>query len=154
MVTRFEQFSSSIAAIYHYIQKIERSEMAAFDMKGPHAQYLVAMVRYPQGITAAQLGKLCDKDKAAVSRAVAELEQEGLVRRMGSRTYRAPLVLTGKGAIAAAKVSEKVGRAVEAAGQGLTDENRRVFYEALNLIASNLQRLAEEGIDPSQTEAL
>ena len=62
MVSRFEQFASSIAAVYHYIQKIERAEMANFGMKGPHAQYLIAMVRYPQGITAAQLGKICDKD--------------------------------------------------------------------------------------------
>lgn len=153
MVSRFEQFAASIAAVYHYIQKIERSEMANFGMKGPHAQYLIAMVRYPQGITAAQLGKICDKDKAAVSRAIAELEQEGLIRRLGSRAYRAPLVLTAKGSAAASLVNDKAARAVEAAGQGLTDENRRIFYEALDLIASNLHRLAAEGIDPTGEES-
>lgn len=153
MISRFEQFSSSISAIYHYIQKIERSEMANFGMKGPHAQYLIAMTRYPKGITAAQLGKICDKDKAAVSRAVTELEQEGLIRRLGDRTYRTPLVLTEKGAAAASMVSETAGRAVEAAGQGLTEENRRIFYEALNLIAANLHRIAAEGIGPIDGDA-
>ena len=152
MVSRFEQFASSIAAVYHYIQKIERAEMANFGMKGPHAQYLIAMVRYPQGITAAQLGKICDKDKAAVSRAVTELEQEGLIRRLDARTYRTPLVLTQKGAAAAAMVNKKASRAVEAAGQGLSDENRVIFYEALNLIASNLHRIAAEGLASSGEE--
>lgn len=147
MVSRFEQFASSISAIYHYVQKIERVEMASFGMKGPHAQYLVAMVRYPQGITAAQLGRICDKDKAAVSRAVAELEQEGMIRRVSGKSYRTPLVLTQKGRIAAAQVNEKASRAVETAGRGLTAENRKIMYEALDLIASNLQRIAMDGID-------
>lgn len=154
MVSRFEQFASSISAIYHYIQKIERIEMADFGMKGPHAQYLVAMVRYPQGITAAQLGRLCDKDKAAVSRAVSELEREGLVRRAGGKSYRAPLVLTKRGQIAAAKVNDKASRAVETAGRGLTDENRGIFYHSLDLIASNLQRIAMEGIDSAGEDSL
>lgn len=154
MVSRFEQFASSISAVYHYIQKIERTEMANFGMKGPHAQYLIAMTRYPQGITAAQLGKVCDKDKAAVSRAVAELEQEGLIRRLDSRLYRTPLVLTAKGSAAAAIVNEKAARAVEAAGQGLTDDNRKVFYEALDLIASNLHRISTDGIGSTGEESV
>ena len=154
MVSRFEQFAASISAVYHYIQKIERTEMANFGMKGPHAQYLIAMVRYPQGITAAQLGKICDKDKAAVSRAVAELEKEGLVRRLDARTYRTPLMLTEKGSAAAAIVNRKAAQAVEAAGHGLTDENRRIFYEALDLIASNLHRISTEGIGNSGEETV
>ena len=97
-------------------------------------------------------GKICDKDKAAVSRAVTELEQEGLIRRLDARTYRTPLVLTQKGAAAAAMVNKKASRAVEAAGQGLSDENRVIFYEALNLIASNLHRIAAEGLASSGEE--
>ena len=49
-------------------------------------------------------------------------------------------------------VNEKASRAVEAAGQGLSDENRVIFYEALNLIASNLHRIAAEGLASSGEE--
>lgn len=152
MVSRFEQFASSISAVYHYIQKIERTEMADFGMKGPHAQYLIAMARYPQGITAAQLGRICDKDKAAVSRAVAELEREGMIRRSGETAYRAPLVLTEKGRVAAGQVNEKASLAVETAGRGLSDDARKVFYDSLDLIASNLQRIAMDGLDSAGGE--
>jgi len=81
MISKYEHFSLSVSRIYHDIQRIERTEMEAFGLKGPHAQTLLAMQRYPQGITAVQLCELCDKDKAAISRSVAELEEAGLVCR-------------------------------------------------------------------------
>lgn len=33
--------------------------METYGLKGPYAHYLVVMTRYPQGITAAQLGQEC-----------------------------------------------------------------------------------------------
>lgn len=153
-VSRLEQFACSISEIYHYIQKIERIEMARYGLKGPHAQYLIAMARFPQGITAAKLGRICDKDKAAVSRAVAELEQEGLICRSSSRAYRTPLVLTQKGQVAADQVNQQASLAVEAAGKGLSDNARKIFYESLSLIAANLQRISIEGLDPAEEDQL
>ena len=85
MVSRFEHFSSSISCIYRYIQKIERIEMEKYGLKGPYAQCLLAMRRYPEGITAARLCEVCDKDKAAVSRMVAELEEKGLITRFATQ---------------------------------------------------------------------
>lgn len=149
MVSRFEQFTASVSCIYHCIQKIERVEMAKYGLKGPHAQCLLAMRSNPDGITASQLCAICDKDKAAISRTVAELEQEGLVERCmkGSIRYRALLKLTPQGQTAAGQVEEKVKRAVEKAGTGLSDEHRVIFYQVLNLIAGHLQAICEEGLD-------
>ena len=70
MINRFEQFVSYISAIHRDIQRIERDEMEKLGLKGAYAQYLVAMHRHPEGITAVDLCEVCDKDKAAVSRAV------------------------------------------------------------------------------------
>ena len=99
MVSRFESFVSSISCINRYIQKIERDEMARYGLKGPHAQYLIAMNRFPNGVTAARLSTICEKDKAAVSRAISELEKAGLVQRPQPITsgYRAMLKLTERG---------------------------------------------------------
>ena len=148
MLSRFEHFSSSISCIYRYIQKIERIEMEKFGLKGPHVQCLLAMDRHPEGITAAQLCTVCDKDKAAISRTVAELEQEGMVLREtpnGSR-YRALLRLSQRGIAAAAQLNDRVVLAVEKAGEGLSDEQRAVFYSVLELIAGNLQNICAEGL--------
>ena len=148
MLGRYEQFSAAISSMYHDIQKIERVEMAKFGLKGPHAQCLLAMSRYPEGITATQICDICEKDKAAVSRTLAELEENGLVLRTarnGSR-YRALLTLTEKGKDAARTVNEKAQIAVELAGAGLDDAQREVFYAVLDVIAGNLHTICKEGL--------
>ena len=156
MISKYELFSASVSCMYHDIQKIERLEMAKYGLKGPHAQCLLAMSRHPAGITAARLCEICEKDKAAISRILAELEQSGMVVQEmpnGSK-YRAILTLTEQGKSAAATVSHKAQLAVEQAGAGLNDAQREVFYQVLSLIAGNLHTICKEGIktdsSPSQ----
>lgn len=148
MVSRFEHFSVSISCINRYIQKIERTEMEKYGLKGASAQCLLAMQRYPQGITAARLCEVCDKDKAAVSRIVAELEEKNMVTRGddGGGRYRALLKLTELGEEAAEHVEQRAKQAVEEAGTGLTDQQRAMMYAALDLIAGNLQMISEKGL--------
>lgn len=148
MVSKYELFTASVSCMYHDIQKIERVEMAKFGLKGPQAQCLLALSRYPQGITAARLCEICEKDKAAISRTVAELEQAGLLQRRehnGSR-YRALIALTERGCEAAQAVNERAGMAVEQAGEGLDDAQREVFYRVLALIAGNLHAICKDGL--------
>jgi DNA-binding MarR family transcriptional regulator len=148
MESRYELLSGAISCMYHDIQKIERVEMAKYGLKGPHAQCLLAMKRHPEGITSARLCEVCDKDKAAISRTLAELEEAGMVtreNRNGSR-YRASLTLTQQGQIAADTVVEKARLAVEKAGTGFGEEEREVFYRVLSIIAGNLHKLCREGL--------
>lgn len=156
MVRKYELFSSAISCIYHDIQKIERTEMAKFGLKGPHAQCLLALNQHPEGITAARLCEVCDKDKAAVSRTLTELEHNGMVLRAehnGTR-YRACLTLTEQGRRAAAAISEKVILAVELAGKGLDDAQREVFYRVLGLISENLHNICKDGLHRTVNSAL
>ena len=149
MENRYELLSGSISCIYHDIQKIERLEMAKYGLKGPHAQCLLVMSKHPQGITAARLCEACEKDKAAISRTLAELEEAGMVireNRNGSR-YRSNLLLTEQGKAAAAAVVEKARLAVELAGTGFGDEEREVFYRVLAIIAGNLHNLCRDGLE-------
>jgi len=148
METRYELFSSSISCMYHDIQKIERVEMAKYGLKGPHAQCLLAMHNHPQGITAARLCEICEKDKAAISRILAELEQSGMVLRekRNGVAYRANLLLTEQGEAAAQAVVEKARLAVELAGTGLEDGEREIFYRVLLKIAENLHAICKDGL--------
>lgn len=148
MIAKYEHFSSFVASLSRDIQHIERTEMGKFGLKGPHAQCLLTMLRHPQGITAARLCELCDKDKAAISRTVSELENSGMVRREKNNGsgYRAGLFLTEQGRKAAQAVGERAKMAVEMAGAGLTDEQREVFYRVLATIADNLHAICKNGL--------
>jgi DNA-binding MarR family transcriptional regulator len=148
LLYRFEQFVSYISAIHRDIQRIEREEMEKLGLKGAYAQYLVAMQRYPEGITAADLCEVCDKDKAAVSRIIGELEAKGLLIKEndGGSQYRARLFLTSAGEDAALFVKQRAFAAVELAGSGLSDEDIIIFYNALERISANLQKICIDGI--------
>ena len=148
MISRYEIFSGAIASMYHDVQRIERVEMAKYGLKGPHAQCLLAMLRHPLGITSAQLCEICAKDKAAISRIVSELEKARMIRResRNGNIYRAALMLTEQGRAAADAVSRRAKVAVEAAGAGLNDAQREVFYQVLSVIADNLHSICKHGL--------
>lgn len=146
MIDRFELFTSYISEIYRQIQKIERDVMESFGLKGPHVQCLVAMSRQGRSVTAAQLSALCEKDKAAISRTLSEMVQEGLVIREGSGAYRAPLRLTDKGMQVTQQVNQKVHLAVSQAGEGLSESDREALYSALGRICANLKHISKEGL--------
>ena len=101
MLSRFEIFSGTISAAYRYVQKLERDEMEKYGLKGAFAQYLLAIHRRVNGVTAAELCEICDKDKAAVSRIVAEMLEKGLIVKEGENAYRAVITLTEEGKKAA-----------------------------------------------------
>ena len=125
--------------------------MTRYGLKGPHAQCLLAMKKHPEGITATRLCEICEKDKAAISRILAELETAGMIfreQRNGFR-YRANLRLTEQGLEAAGMVTEKARLAVEKAGSGFGEQEREIFYRVLNIIAENLHALCKVGLtDP------
>lgn len=145
MEQRFETFTTAIAQIHRCIQRLKTQEMGELGLKGNHVACLFHLGRHPEGLTSAELCALCEEDKAAVSRTVADLESQGLLVRSGVQRYRSLLTLTDRGREAAGQMDERISRAVDAAGQGLTDTQRADFYRALLLVAANLQQLCQEG---------
>lgn len=148
MIGRFEKFSFDISQIYHYWHKLTSDEMTKYGLKGSNAVYLTMLYQYEEGLTCAQLSSLCSRDKADVSRTMNTMEQKGFVKRVAedNKLYRARMVLTDEGRQAAESVNARVGKAVELGGKGLTDQERETFYYALDLIASNLQKISDEGL--------
>lgn len=148
MVDRFERFSLAISEIWRCWHRIAAEEMGKYSLKGPYAVYFTTLYRHPQGITAAQLGDLCGRDKADVSRAVSLLESKGLIEKAapGKSTYRAALKLTAQGATLAEEINKIASTAVELASKGLDPQKRAIFYEALELISGNLQILSKDGL--------
>ena len=146
----FESFVFSVSRIYKDIQKIESREMARMGLRGAHALYLYRLSRSPDGLTGAQLAALCDEDKAAVSRAMAQLEQAGLVVYPDDddqRRYRSRAVLTDAGQEAARRVEELIAEYVGAVQAQMSDARRRSFYSALSEIADNLHKLTDENAE-------
>lgn len=146
MIDRFEKFSYFISEISHHWHKIANDVMNEYGLKGPHSVYFTTLYRCPEGITATQLGEICSRDKADVSRAVSIMEKKGLLIKEGTN-YRAILKLTNEGRAIAEKIKSRAEAAVQLGGSGLTDEQRDIFYEAIEVICNNLQELSKKGLE-------
>lgn len=149
MIDRFERFSLVIFDISKNWHKIATEEMEKYGLKGAHSIYLAAMRRHPEGLTAPEIGELCGKDKADVSRMMSILEKKGFVKKEGihQKLYRGTYKLTEEGCAAADFVCRRSDQIVESASQGLTDEERESLYKMLELIAGNLREISENKPD-------
>lgn len=146
MVDRFKKFSFSIFEISRCWHKLAAEEMAKYGLKGPHAIYLTVLQHNPEGLSSARLAELCGRDKADVSRAVSVLEEKGMVQREQGNSYRAKLFLTESGSKAAEHVCSRASLAVELAGKDISQEERELFYDALQSITKNLRELSRKGL--------
>ena len=138
MIDRFQAFVSGITICYKYIQKIKTMEMTEFGLKGTHVMCIFYIYHNEENLTAAQLCQLCAEDKAAISRTLVTLQEKGYVES-GEKKYRANLKLTEQGKKLAMQIDGLIEQWVDCGGDGLTDEERNAFYNALNLISSNLR---------------
>jgi DNA-binding MarR family transcriptional regulator len=148
---RFERFAVAVTEISYHVHRLMSQAMEQYGLRGINAIYLTVLNRVEGGITASKLGEYCCRDKADVSRAVAILEQKGLVRKEAGR-YRAKLHLTEQGKQLAQHVRDIAQRAVAAAGSGISDEDRAVLYGSLESIAGKLQELSIESLPEGNDE--
>lgn len=144
MLSRFEKFTYDINEIDLHWHRIASAEMKEFGLKGGTTIYFTKLYNHPEGLTAAELGTMCGRDKADVSRDIAHLERAGLISR--GRGYRAPITLTEHGRELTDVIIRKAEAAVAIVGSALTDAEREIFYTALDKITANLQALSESGL--------
>ncbi len=154
MEDRFEHFSYALFELSRCWYKITGSEMKRYELSGTHGYYLITLFRYPEGLTAANFCEILGRDKAGVSRALRLLEERGLVHKEGTnrRNYNGVYKLTEDGRKAAEHTRRRVSTAVRHTGTKLTEEERRIFYSALEQITADLRFLSENGLPAEEGE--
>ena len=118
--------------------------MAEFNLKSPHVSCLYYL--YKEGpLTAKELCDICDEDKAAISRSIVYLERDGYITCLtdAHKRYKSPQKLTAKGEEAGKRVADKIDGIINKAGEGLSEEDRTIFYRSLGMINDNLQEICK-----------
>lgn len=140
---RFEAFTGSILELSRYLQKLKEIEMKPYGLRANHVMCLYYLGKNPEGMTATELTLACREDKAAVSRCLAQLTEKGLVDGdfpVNKRSYRTRLFLTEEGREVVRTFDRKIDAALTSGSKGLTEEQRKNFYYAMDIIVENLAR--------------
>ena len=144
MEKRFETFTVLISKISRNIRKIKTEEMLEFNLKSPHVSCIYYLYKY-NTLTAKDLCDICDEDKAAISRSLVYLENNGYLSCSSNakKRYKAYLELTQKGKDIGKILCEKIDNVLNIASNSLSEEDRIIFYKSLSLINNNLQKICD-----------
>lgn len=121
--------------------------MSHYGLKGSHAQCILVLFN-SDGLTATDLCMMCDKDKAAISRTVTELESAGYIEKKqnGGGIYRVKFILTKKGEELARELSDVASVAVKKANIGIDEKELLSFYNTIDHFAKNLDDISKEDL--------
>ena len=145
MKERFETFTVLINRISRNIRRLKNLEMEEYNLKSAHISCLYYLYQ-SDGLTASELCERCEEDKATISRTLEYLEKNGYLscETKSEKRYRSPLLLTERGKATAAKIAEKIDDVLEEIGEGLTEEERAIFYRSLSIISERLDKIVKE----------
>ena len=138
MIKNYGNFSTSLRRLFYFIRVKETQAIKAYGLPGSCARALSVIASKENGLTITQIAKYSVKDKATVSRVIAQLEDNGLVERNleEGRAYRANIILTDAGREVIKNVSRYVTKCLlEAEGiKKLDEEKRKRLFGALNVL--------------------
>ncbi len=145
---RFEKFTGAIADCYKYIIKLKSREMSSFGLKASHVMCLYFLGQNPQGLKSGELIELCREDKAAISKSLSYLKEQGYVKTedgvLSVLKYRKRYYITEKGMEVYKRILEFVEDTVAKCSQDLTEDELRIFYQSMDKITAKLQGLVGE----------
>lgn len=143
MEKRYSTFTSLILNINRSIQKIKSMEMEEFGLKGNQVECVYNLYNLG-GCSLIQLCKLCFEDKAAVSRAIHDLEAKGYVEKLNiDKKYKSLIKLTDEGMELGSIISSKILEMVEKGSDGIDLNKRDEFYANLKKVDNNLKTICK-----------
>ena len=145
MIERFLKFNANVALAHKLITKIKSHKMNKFNLKAANVMCLFFLGKNPQGLTPGQLCKLCQEDKAGISKSLSILKEKKYVTaESDDKKYRAIYKITDEGQTVFDEISDYIIEVVEKAGVGLSESERLVFYVSLENIVDNLKKICDE----------
>ena len=138
---RFDRFNHLTSCAIKSIQKLKVMGMLPFGLTGAHTMCLRHLYNFPEGVTRTKLVRLCDIDKAQVSRIITDLCAKGYVieTENDNINYRKRLKLTPLGKDPTEEINRKVLRVNEFVSSDIPEEQLSVFYETFDTICQNLK---------------
>jgi DNA-binding MarR family transcriptional regulator len=138
----FDRFYSTLCCTLKSVQKLKAKYMSPYGLSSSHTMCLRHLYAAPEGLTRTRLAKLCDIDKAQISRIVSELCSKGYITEPDSENinYRKRLKLTALGKDTAEDINRTVCQIQSFVSGDIPEEQLANFYSTLDLISDKLKQ--------------
>lgn len=140
---RFLMFRRNFDRILKDIKKKEMSYMSEYGLRAVHMGCLLRIKQSGKGMTATELAKDSQTDKALISRVIKELANDGFVTTNASG-YNKRYYLTEKSEEIVSNIARDVGQYMEEARRGIPEEDMLKFYEVLANLATNISLIVKD----------
>ena len=130
--------------------------MIPYGLTGAHTLCLRHLYNHPEGLTRTKIVRLCNIDKAQVSRVINDLCSKGYVIETENENinYRKRLLLTPMGKDTTAQINETILYLTSVVSKDIPEEDLAVFYKTFDIICTRLKEaegILEEKISPRST---
>ena len=138
---RFDKFYHLISCSGKSIQKLKVASMLPFGLTGAHTMCLRYLCANPDGLTRTKIVRLCDIDKAQVSRVINELCAKGYVIETENENinYRKRLKLTPLGKDIAEKINKLIIDINTYVSSDIDPEELAAFYRVFEKLCERLK---------------
>ena len=145
---RFDKFYYHASCALKSIQKLKSKAMIPIGLASAHTMCLRHLYASPDGLTRTRLVRLCDIDKAQVSRIINDLCARGYVIETEDESinYKKRLKLTPMGKDIAEDINTLVLKVNSYVSKDFTDEEIVNFYRVFDVICERLKE-SEDIID-------
>ena len=143
---RFDRFNHYTAGAVKSINRLKIAGMLPFGLTGAHTACLRHLYNSPEGLTRTKLVRLCDIDKAQVSRIINDLCSKGYVIETENENinYRKRLKLTPMGKDTTEEINRKILIVNEFVSRDIPEEELEIFYKTLDTICERLKEAEGE----------
>ncbi len=150
----FDKFNHYTTCAIKSINKLKIMGMLPFGLTGAHTMCLRYLYNYSDGLTRTKLVRLCDIDKAQVSRIINDLCAKGYVIETENENinYRKRLKLTPLGKDTTEEINKKIMTANEFVSGDIPEDQLKIFYDTLDKICEKL-KLAESELEDELSSA-
>ena len=138
-LNRFVRFLLATEKLEKAVQKTKNVCMSGIGLRGGYVMCLCQLRRHKDGVTAASLARMCEVDRAFISRTLSELSEAGCVEQKSlNGTRRTQITLTPKGEELASRMEGMAIAAVTVTTEGISPEDIEVFYKVMAQMEQNL----------------
>ena len=147
---RFVPFVLYTERISKNIKRLADAKMEPYGIRSAQIMCILQLAKSEEGLSSAELSRVCGVDKAFVSRITSELMEKNYISRdIGPKQgkYKTKFLLTDEGVKIYNVMNDIINQFIQKTSKNTPVKKLETFYEVLNSIDTELDKITNKEID-------